>query len=193
MSHDDPGGTGVVGLVLAAGSGSRFGRPKALVEDGDGSWLRRAATMLLEGGCEEVVVVLGAAAEQARDRLVDLPATSVTVAEAWSEGLSASLRAGLAAVEASDGQVAVVTLVDLPDLHAGTVRRVLDRLGTGPDVLGRACFRGRPGHPVVLGRRHWARVGAETSGDAGARDYLRRHGAVLVECGDLATGADVDA
>lgn len=182
-----------VGLVLAAGGGSRFGRPKALVEDADGSWLRRATLTLLDGGCRQVVVVLGAAVDEARAHLADLPATSVAVAENWQQGMSASLRTGLRALQASDGRVAVVTLVDLPDLHADVVRRVLDRLGTEPTVLGRACFDGRPGHPVVIGRRHWARVALQSEGDAGARSYLQRHRATLVECGDLASGADVDA
>lgn len=182
----------VAGLVLAAGGGSRFGRPKALVEDAEGSWLRRGAAGLLDGGCDRVVVVLGAVVEGARKHLQDLPRTSLTIADDWNLGLSASLRAGLEALTPSDAQVAAVTLVDLPDVHAGVLGRLLDRLGTGPDVLGRACYDGRPGHPVLLGREHWPTVMAEVSGDRGAQSYLVRHGAAQVECGDLATGADVD-
>jgi CTP:molybdopterin cytidylyltransferase MocA len=61
-----------------------------------------------------------------------------------------------------------------------------------PTTLRRAAFAGRPGHPVVLGRDHWAGVLAETDGDRGARGYLAAHDVVLVECGDLASGVDVD-
>jgi CTP:molybdopterin cytidylyltransferase MocA len=50
-----------------------------------------------------------------------------------------------------------------------------------------------PGHPVLLGRDHWAGVVETSTGDRGARDYLASHEVALVECGDLATGADVDA
>ena len=50
-----------------------------------------------------------------------------------------------------------------------------------------------PGHPVLLGRDHWAAVAQQAAGDAGARGYLRTHDVALVECGDLATGHDVDA
>ena len=183
----------VAGLVLAAGRGSRFGRPKALVEDDGGSWLRRSAAVLLDGGCERVVAVLGAAAEAAVVHLEDLPRTTVVVAGDWDRGLSASLRTGLEALVLSDADVAVVTLVDLPDLHAGVVRRLLDRLGSAPDVLGRATYDGRPGHPVLLGRNHWPGVASGAVGDMGASSYLARHGSSRVECGDLATGADVDA
>lgn len=180
------------GLVLAAGSGSRFGRPKALVTDAAGSWLRRAVAVLSNGGCSEVVVVLGAAADQAALLVADLPGVAVVVAHDHEQGMSASLRAGLDRLATTAASAAVVTLVDLPDLHAGVVARLLDRLGTDPGVLGRAAFAGRPGHPVLLGRRHWAPVAAEVRGDAGARAYLDRVGAALVECGDLARGEDVD-
>jgi hypothetical protein len=46
---------------------------------------------------------------------------------------------------------------------------------------------------VVLGRAHWAAVAESATGDAGAREYLQSHEAALVECGDLATGADIDS
>jgi CTP:molybdopterin cytidylyltransferase MocA len=85
----------------------------------------------------------------------------------------------------------LVTLVDLPDVTAEVVRRVASA-ATGPEVLARATYDGRPGHPVLLGRDHWAGVRASATGDAGARDYLVAHDVVAVECGDLATGRDVD-
>jgi CTP:molybdopterin cytidylyltransferase MocA len=60
-------------------------------------------------------------------------------------------------------------------------------------VLARAAYAGRPGHPVLLGRAHWAGVAAAAVGDAGARGYLAGRADVrLVECGDLATPDDVD-
>ena len=71
------------------------------------------------------------------------------------------------------------------------VRRVL-ALGAAPSVLARAGYAGRPGHPVLLGRDHWAGVAAEARGDAGARAYLRTRDVAVVECGDLADGMDVD-
>jgi CTP:molybdopterin cytidylyltransferase MocA len=62
----------------------------------------------------------------------------------------------------------------------------------GDEALARASYHGRPGHPVVIGRAHWSAVAAGASGDAGARDYLAGRDTVLVECGDLASGHDVD-
>ncbi|MEJ7794325.1 MAG: nucleotidyltransferase family protein [Nocardioides sp.] len=179
------------GLLLAAGSGSRMGTPKALVVSQDGApWLSHGVASLLGGGCDGVTVVLGAAAEDAVTLVPPGPVTTVVAAD-WAEGMSASLRAGLAALAATDAEAAVVTLVDLPDVGADVVHRVID-LGTDPGVLARATYDGRPGHPVLLGRDHWAGVVEVVSGDSGARDYLAGHMVFEVECGDLATGQDVD-
>ena len=67
-----------VGLLLAAGSGSRMGGPKALVRGAGGEpWARAAARSLHEGGCPQVVAVLGAAGGEAEALLADLPWVSV--------------------------------------------------------------------------------------------------------------------
>lgn len=180
------------GLVLAAGAGRRFGGPKALVRDASGEpWVARACAVLRDGGCGDVVVVLGAQAEAAR-RLVPAWATPV-VADAWAHGLAASLRAGLTAVGATEAEAVVVTLVDLPDLRPDAVARVLGAGPPAPSALRRALYDGRPGHPVLLGPAHWAPVAARATGDAGAGPYLREHGAQHVDCTDLGGGADVDA
>lgn len=177
------------GLLLAAGAGRRMGTPKALVRDPDGtSWLRRSVQALLEGGCAPVRVVLGASADEARALLVDLP-VDVVVADDWAEGMGASLRAGLLSV--GDPDALLVSLVDLPDVGAPVVARVLTA-DTGRATLARASYDGEPGHPVLLGGDHLAPLLATLHGDAGARAYLAAHDVVLVECGDLATGADRD-
>jgi CTP:molybdopterin cytidylyltransferase MocA len=168
-----------------------MGRPKALVHDDDGtSWLQRAVEVLEDGGCEGVTVVLGAAADEAIS-LLDGRGVDVVLAHDWAEGMSASLRAGLASLD-READAALVSLVDLPDLTAAVVRRLLSQ-GERPDALARASYDGRPGHPVLIGRDHWSAVAAGASGDQGARDYLASHDAALVECADLATGRDVDS
>ncbi len=180
----------VHGLLLAAGAGTRMGTPKALVHDDDGtSWLRRVVATLRKGGCDGVTVVLGAAVDEARPLVPS--GVDVVVAEDWSTGMGASLRAGLAALDGSQTAV-LVSLVDLTDVGADVVARVLATPVSG-GTLRRAAYDGRPGHPVLLGRDHWDGVAAAATGDRGARDYLAAHAVELVECGDLATGRDVDS
>jgi CTP:molybdopterin cytidylyltransferase MocA len=185
------------GVLLAAGAGRRMGRPKALVTDDAGeSWLVHAVRTLRDGGCDPVTVVLGAAADEAGP-LLEGAGVRIVVAADWAEGMGASLRAGLGALLGVTGPgepgatAAVVSLVDLPDVHADVVRRLV-AADAGPAALARAAYDGTPGHPVLLGRDHWVGVVACATGDRGARDYLASREVRLVECGDLATGRDRD-
>jgi CTP:molybdopterin cytidylyltransferase MocA len=180
----------VAGLLLAAGAGRRFGGPKALARGGE--WLRRGVAALVDGGCDPVRVVLGASAEAAA-RLLPEPDLAV-VAVDWREGMSASLTAGLRALNdlRPPPDAVLVHLVDLPDVGADVVRRLVSVCG-GPDVLARATYDGEPGHPVLLGREHWPAIMAAVRGDAGARVWLHaRDDVVAAECADLAHGRDVD-
>lgn len=176
-----------LGLVLAAGEGRRFGGPKAPAIIGGQRLVDRAVRVLAEGGCDPVVVVLGA-------WVGDIPGAEVVINEAWSEGMGSSLRAGLEEVARRPGGSAddriVVTLVDLPGLTPEAVRRIV----ASPARLAAATYAGERGHPVLLGAEHWPGVSASARGDAGARDYLRTHaGDVdLVEVGDVADGTDLD-
>jgi nicotine blue oxidoreductase len=170
-----------------------MGGPKALVELDGEPLVVRALRVLAAGGCAPLTVVLGAAAERVRPLVAGL--ARVVVAEAWAEGMGASLRAGLAdpAENAAEGRAAavVVHLVDLPGVTPEAVTR-LAALGA-PAALARAAYAGVPGHPVLLGREHWAAVREGARGDAGARAYLRGNPDVrLVECGDVASPEDVD-
>lgn len=180
--------TSVIGLLLAAGAGERFGGPKALARDADGtSWLLRSVHALRP--CEEIVVVLGAEAARA-SALLPMSVSRIRCDD-WAEGMGASLRAGLEGISYTDHDAVLVSLVDLPDVDGAVVSRLLDA-AHGPATLARAAYDGVPGHPVLLGRDHWAGVMETATGDRGARDYLASHDVELVECGDLATGADVD-
>lgn len=184
----------LAGLVLAAGAGRRMGAPKALLATDGETWIARAVGVLESAGCDPVVVTLGARAAEARG-LVPPTAHAVEVA-GWERGMGESLREGLVAVErlAPDAEAVLVTLVDLPGLRPEAVARVAAAAGgERAAALCQARYAGRPGHPVLLGRDHWAALVRELDGDAGARDYLRAHGALAVDCTDLGGGDDVDA
>ena len=170
------------GVLLAAGAGTRYGMPKVLADGG--RWLRACVTALADGGCDDIVVVLGAA-------VVDVPSPArAVIAADWEEGLSASVRAGVHAVDAS---FVVLHTVDTPDIGADTVRRVLAAARSSTSGLARARYGGRPGHPVVIARRYWPDLLNGLHGDEGARPFLGgRTDVVAVDCADLASGVDID-
>jgi CTP:molybdopterin cytidylyltransferase MocA len=181
----------IAGLLLAAGAGRRYGMPKALVDGG--AWLRHAIAVLADGGCDPVLVVVGAQADEVMPLVPD--SASTVVAADWAEGMGASLRTGLGELGRSappQVQAALVHLVDLPDVDVSVVRRLVAL--ASPSVVARAGFDSQPGHPVLLGRRHWADIASSAHGDRGARDWLAgRSDLIVVDCSDLASGIDVDS
>jgi nicotine blue oxidoreductase len=175
----------VAGLLLAAGAGRRFGGPKALVELGGERLVDRGVRLLREGGCDPVVVVLGAAPD------LVVPGALTVVAADWAEGMGASLRAGLAALAATPAQACVVALVDQPRVGAEAVRRLT---AAGPVEAAVATYDGAPRNPVLLSRPVWAEVAAAAAGDTGARGWLRAHPdrVTTVPCDGTGSPADVD-
>jgi CTP:molybdopterin cytidylyltransferase MocA len=179
----------ICGIVLAAGAGTRFGGPKALARTPEGHpWLALAVDALRGGGCDEVVVVLGAGADAAAALVPQ--GTRAVIASDWAEGLSRSLWAGLAA--AAGANAVVIVPVDTPELPASAVARVIAAAPDPEAALVRAEYGGRPGHPVMVGSAHWSALAGELAGDTGAGPFLARRGATTVECADLWSGRDHD-
>jgi CTP:molybdopterin cytidylyltransferase MocA len=179
----------VAGVLLAAGEGSRLGRPKALVEVGGRRLADRGVALLRAGGAGPVVLVAGAA-------LVAVPGAVVVHNPAWGTGMGSSLAAGLAAVRALPGQAcgaAVIALADQPLVGAGSVGRLIAAHCAGAGIAV-AAYGGRPRNPVLIARAHWEEVLAMADGDTGARPFLRAHAdlCTLVECGDTGRPDDID-
>ncbi|SDO01459.1 NTP transferase domain-containing protein [Geodermatophilus sp. DSM 45219] len=180
----------VAGLVLAAGGGRRYGMPKALVEY-EGSLLVERAVRTAQAVCDPVLVVLGARAVDVwRDARLD--GALVVANRDWETGMASSLRTGLDGLRGLPGRVdaALVTLVDMPGMTPEALRAVAAH--AAPDALAIATYDGVRGHPVLLGRDHWAGVAATATGDEGARRYLAAHDVTEVDCTGLADPTDLD-
>lgn len=210
-----------VAVLLAAGAGSRLGHgPKALLPFRGRPLVEHLAGELKAGGCSDVVIVLGAGADEVL-RQCRLEDYRVVRNADWPSGMGSSFRLGVAAAEGAEA--VLVALVDQPGVGVALIRRLLDRHRTGHvtaaayrtgamvgDNLGSAATPGLPapaagtakpaeprlqrGHPLVFDASLAAEAAAEAAGDAGARKYLRRHPGLvdLVDCTDLGSMADVD-
>lgn len=192
------------GVLLAAGSGSRLGRgPKALLAGSSGrTLLELALEALAEGGCDELVLVLGCRAPEVASH-VHQPGVRMVVNPAWESGMGSSFALGLKAV--SPGNHALVALVDQPGTGPEMVRRLL--AAYRPGRVAAAGFAGtsagesagesgglRRGHPVLFDAGHLRAAGASAAGDSGAREWLAAHRELvdLVDCSDLGSGLDID-
>jgi CTP:molybdopterin cytidylyltransferase MocA len=183
----------VAGVLLAAGEGSRFGRPKALVELDGQTLAERGVALLRAGGTDPVLIVTGAAQIELRP---EHQARRVYNGE-WRTGMGSSLRAALRALtELEAGPeigAVVVALADQPLVGAEAVGRLIAAYQAGAGVAV-AAYGGKPRNPVLLAREHWPEVIATATGDQGARAFLRARPELvtLVECGDTGRPDDID-
>ncbi|MBX9944610.1 MAG: molybdopterin-binding/glycosyltransferase family 2 protein [Reyranella sp.] len=185
-------------LVLAAGRSTRMGGPNKMLADAKGEPLVvHAIKAALESQAVEVVVVLGHMAETVRTAIEGaMPGQSrlrfVTNPQ-FAEGLSTSVRAGIAALGA-DIDAAVVQLGDMPGVGAGLLNRLIAAFSP---VEGRAIcvptVGGKRGNPVLWARRFFAEM-AMLSGDSGAKHLIGEHADLVCEvemAGDAAL-TDID-
>ncbi len=191
----DTGTAPTTGVLLAAGAGTRLGRgPKALLPFRGRTLVEVLADTLFDGGCREVVVVLGAEADHVR-RSTDLGTHVVVENQNWAKGMAGSFRAGIDAATA--GNSIMVALVDQPGLTPTAVSRLLGSHRPGrvtaaayPDESGHLKRR----HPVIFDVGLRSEAAAAAHGDTGARSFLKAHPGLvdLVDCSDLCSGEDLD-
>lgn len=162
----------VSGLVLAAGTSSRLGRPKPLLPFGETTVLGRVLARVQAAALDEIVVVLGAAAVEIR-REVDLRGVTVAENPDFAEGCATSYRTGLEALDPRAQAVAVL-LADQPGIETAAIDAVLAAWRRRPSEIALASYRGRAGHPLIFARSLFAPL-AELRGDKAAWKIVDAH------------------
>lgn len=165
----------VSALLLAAGRSARMRGRDKLMEPVEGRPLiRRAAEALLASRVAEVVVAL-APADAARRAALDGLAVRIAPNPLAAEGMASSIRAALAAA-APEADAALVALADMPEVGPGHVDALVAAYDpeAGRDIVRAATAEGRPGHPVLFGRRFFEAL-SRLEGDEGARAVLSEH------------------
>jgi molybdenum cofactor cytidylyltransferase len=185
----------IVGILLAAGRGTRFGGDKLLAalppSPGmpPGTSVGGAAARHLRAARPQSVAVGRPGADRAAAMLRVAGMRIVECVDA-DDGMGASLACGVAATPQADGWV--VALADMPWIVATTIRAVAHALACGAAIVAPA-YRGERGHPVGFARTHFAALTA-LRGDAGARSIIAAHpdALMLLEVGDAGVVRDVD-
>jgi len=200
-SGTGPAGTRTTGVVLAAGAGTRLGLgPKALLPFHGRPLVEAVAGTLLDGGCREVVVVLGAGAADV-EAAANLDRCRVVTNARWETGMGSSFLLGNQSADRADHLL--IALVDQPGLTPESVARLLAR--HRPGRMTAAAYRYpasshwgqgelRRGHPLLIDVSLRDAVCATVTGDAGARGFLRSHPDLVdeVDCSDQSSGEDID-
>jgi molybdenum cofactor cytidylyltransferase len=162
----------ITGIVLAAGTSSRLGRPKQLLNLAGKPVLRHVIETLAETPVDEIVVVLGHRADEMRSAIAGAK-LRVAVNQDYRAGQSSSLRTGLnAASERS--RAAVILLGDQPGVRSTSVKAVIQAWRDGGALAVQASYSGVPGHPALFDRSTWPEL-LQVEGDEGARSILAGH------------------
>lgn len=186
----------IVGILLAAGRGTRFGGGKLLAplpeaKHGNlaGTPVGVASAMNLANALSDAIAVVRPGDAELSARLRACGLRVVECANA-GDGMGASLALGVAATNDAEGWI--IALADMPWIAPVTIAAVAAALAAGAD-LAAPSFHGARGHPVGFSRRHYAALVA-LSDDTGARSLLERHRdrLLLIDVDDSGVLADVD-
>jgi molybdenum cofactor cytidylyltransferase len=163
----------ISGLILAAGTSSRMGQPKQL--------LPFQGTILLDwvmvqaeaaSALDEVIVVLGRAADEIQPRLRSTRAR-VIVNPVFTEGCSGSYKVGMATLDPRAAAV-MVLLGDQPGVDSAVIDQVAEDWRTRGGTIALTSYRGRRGHPMVFARELFDQL-LQLRGDKAAWKILDAH------------------
>jgi molybdenum cofactor cytidylyltransferase len=181
----------VAGVVLAAGSSTRMGRNKMLLEVGGQPLVRRAVAAALDAGLEPVLVVVGHEAERVREAIAGLDCRAVLNPD-HAQGVRVSMQAGIRALPPEAG-AAVIILADMPFVSADMVRTVAERYRAGDAPLVVSEYGDVNAPPTLYDRALFGEL-LEGSGEGCGKHVVKKHKhqAVVVAWPESAL-ADVDA
>lgn len=183
----------VHGVVLAAGTSSRYGAENKLLSSYEGEPLvRHAVETVVEADVDDVTVVLGHDAPQVAATVEEFDDVSVRANPDYEQGLATSVRAGVRGARDADADAVLVALGDMPAVSCRTVDNLVAVLRQGLASAAAAAYEGTRGNPVVFDRRYFDAL-ERLDGDEGGRSVLlASDDAVAVETGDQGVVFDVD-
>jgi molybdenum cofactor cytidylyltransferase len=178
-------------VILGAGLSTRFGAKKQLVKFEGATLLETVVGRFLKSKVDDVVVVLGYAAEEIRTNS-DFGRARVVVNADYAQGLSTSLKAGIDAVNPA-AKAAVVALGDQPLISVRIIDLLVEKyMETGGPIVA-PFYQRRRGNPVLFDKSLFSEL-RNIHGDTGAKASLERHAdkVVKVQVDDIGVLFDID-
>jgi molybdenum cofactor cytidylyltransferase len=164
----------ILGIILAAGSSSRLGRPKQLLPLGDRPVLAHTLANALASSLDGVIVVLGHAADTIRAQ-IDFGPARVVLNERYAEGQSTSLHVGVATLP-PETAAAIFILGDQPLIGPAVLDALIAAYRDTAAPIVQPNYDGQRGNPVLIARALFPEL-LTVTGDQGARNVLRAHAA----------------
>jgi molybdenum cofactor cytidylyltransferase len=169
----------ISGLILGAGASQRFGPPKQLLPF-------RGTTMLgwvvdqaqRASALDEVVVVLGRAADEIREQ-VDFVAARVVENPVFGEGCSSSYRAGIAALNHASDAIMII-LGDRPNVSPEIINQLAEAWREHDAPIALCSYQGRKGHPMIFAQSLFTQL-VELHGDKAAWKLVDANAAAVQE------------
>ncbi len=185
----------VAGLVLAAGTSTRMGRPKQLLPVEGMSLLDRVLVEALNSELTLVVLVLGYKAQEIKEDLkteIHHPKLKIIENRDYKNGTSSSIITGLSEVE-DEYDHCMIILADMPHITANIINRLLHQYLASRLPLGSIKIENRRSHPVIFGRKLYPEI-HQLQGDLGARDLFIKYSdnVCLVEPEEDYNDRDID-
>ena len=169
----------VSGLVLGAGASQRFGPPKQLLPFRGTTMLGWVVDQAQRAvGLDEVVVVLGRAAGEIRER-VDFGAARVVENPVFGEGCSSSYRAGIGALNSESAAIMII-LGDLPGITPEIIDQLAGEWRTRDAPIALCSYQGRKGHPMMFARSMFPQL-VDLHGDKAAWKLVDANAALVQE------------
>ena len=166
----------IAAIVLAAGTATRMGQPKQLLDWGGRPLVRVVADQVLAASLDQVLVVVGHAQAAVTDALHVIPVQIVHNPQ-YMDGQSTSLKSGVAALS-SEVTAALIVLGDQPFVTSTVIDTIITAWRASQSPIVAPSYRGQRGHPVLFARSLFSELLA-IDGDQGARSLLQRHRSAL--------------
>jgi molybdenum cofactor cytidylyltransferase len=186
--------TFISALLLAAGKGERMGGVKQLLSLGEKRMIEAALHNLQASRCDEIIVVLGFAADEIRPLVEGKDRVKVVINPQFEAGMSTSIQQGLKEINPRATGI-LIALADQPFIPSEVINALIEGFQAGAQGIVLPVYEGKRGHPVILDRKKYEAELLKLQGDVGGKEIVRVHLDDVLEVAVASKGVliDIDA
>jgi molybdenum cofactor cytidylyltransferase len=186
--------TFISALLLAAGKGERMGKVKQLLSLGEKRMIEAALQNLQTSRCDEIIVVLGFAADEIRPLVEGKERVKVVINPRFAEGMSTSIQKGLREIDPRATGI-LIALADQPFIPPEVIDTLIEGFQRGARGIVLPAYEGKRGHPVILDRNKYEGELLALQGDVGGKEIVGDHPEDVLEVAVASKGVlmDIDA